>query len=30
MTKAKQFEEYLQDMNNGVYDLTNNGKCTGC
>ena len=30
MTKAKQFEEYLQDMNNGTYDFTNNGKCTGC
>lgn len=30
MTKAKQFEEYLQDMNNGLYDFTKNGKCTGC
>ena len=30
MTKAKQFEEYLQDMNNGTYDFTKNGKCTGC
>ena len=30
MTKAKQFEEYVQDMNNGTYDFTKNGKCTGC
>jgi hypothetical protein len=28
--KISSFKEMIEDMNNGVYDLTNNGECTGC
>jgi hypothetical protein len=28
--KTSSFEEMMNDMNNGTYDLTDNGKCTEC
>ena len=28
--KTADIEEMLEEFSNGTYDLTNNGKCTGC
>lgn len=30
IAKIKGFKEEFEDMNNGTYDMTNNGECTQC
>ena len=30
MSKISRFEEFLRDMKNGVFNFTDNGKCTCC